>query len=175
MRKRRMIRTSSRRSKFFSSVFIAIFSMFWIFFLLLILGSFWETMSLKCQPQPQQIICNIEGETLFGQRQTTTVPKARLSGVKIIRKPGKKHIDRLVLSTIDQQEIPLNNGVGGEITIQLNEQVDRIRAFITDPQAQTLTVETHRNFPLPLLPLTLLTGFMIWRAGLEIKRIWSRF
>jgi hypothetical protein len=164
---------SSRTAKFFKTVGVAIFSMFWIFFLLLIVSSFWETTSLKCLPQPKQIICTIEGDMLFGQHRKTTVPKAQLSGVNVIRKPGKKYIDRIVLSTINRPEIPLNDGGGGEITIQLNEQVDRIRAFIADPQAQTLTVETHRNFPLLLLPLTLLTGFMFWRAGLEVKRIWS--
>jgi hypothetical protein len=166
---------SSRTAKFFKTVGVAIFSMFWIFFLLLIVSSFWETTSLNCLPQPKQIICTIEGDMLFGQHRKTTVPKAQLSGVNVIRKPGKKYIDRIVLSTIDRPEIPLNNGIGGEITIQLNEQVDRIRAFIADPQAQTLTLETHRNFPLPFLPLTLLIGFMLWRAGLEVKSIWSRF
>jgi hypothetical protein len=168
-------RKLSRTAKFLKTVGVAIFSMFWIFFLLIIVSSFWETASLKCQPQPKQIICNIEGEMLFGQHRSTTVPKAQLSGIQVIRKQGKKNIARIVLFTIDRQEVPLNNGIGGEITIQLNEQVDRIRAFIADPQAQTLTVETHRNFPLLLLPLTLLTGFMFWRAGLEVKSIWSRF
>jgi hypothetical protein len=175
MLNRRAIGKSSRTAKFCETVGVAIFAMFWIFFFLFIVSSFWETTRLKCQPQPKQIICTIEGDMLFGQHRRTTVPKAQLSGVKVIRKPGKKNIDRIVLSTIDRPEIPLNDGGGGEITIQLNEQVDRIQAFIADPQAQTLTVETHRNFPLSLLPLTLLVGFMLWRAGLQLKSIWSRF
>jgi hypothetical protein len=173
MLNRKIVRKSFRKSKLFGGVHIVFFSIFWILFLLGGVATFWETVILDCQPQPAQIICNIQREPFLGYRSTAAIPKSQLSGVKVIRKTGKKYIDRISLTTLNHQEIPLNSGVGGEVTIQLNEQVDRIQKFIVDPQAQTLRVETYRSLPLILLPLPLLVGFMLWQSGLRLYKLWN--
>jgi hypothetical protein len=172
MLNRRSIGKLSGKSKVFGVVPIALFSIFWSIILLLAVGSCWETVSLRCQPRSEQVICDIQGGLFLGPSRTLTVSKAQLSGVQVIRKAGKKTIDRIVFSTINGQEIPLNLGIGGDVTIQLNEQVHRIQKFIADPQAQTLTVETQRKFPWPFLPITLLAGFMFWQANIKLKKIW---
>jgi hypothetical protein len=130
----------------------------------------WETVSLKCQPSSERVICKISGEPYPGIRRNIEIPKTQLSGVKhTFRLMEGNLVQHVVLTTKDGQGIPLNIHPTGIITIQLIKQQSRITAFIANPQDQTLMVETQRNFPLPLFAIT---GGMICCSGLYLKRLW---
>ena len=138
------------------------------FWLLLMIALYWETVSLNCQPSPVQVVCKIAGAPVPGETRVLEIPKAQLARADIIdRLPKGKY--RIGLITIDNQKIPLTRNWSGDATIQLEEQLDKITTFITDPQLTVLNVSTYRR--LPLLPL-IMTGGILWFHGLWFKKIW---
>lgn len=159
---------SSWKEKFIGTAFVAGVSFFWY---ILMMGIYEEKVSLQCKPSPEQVICSILGEYPGGSR-TLEIPKAQLSGVKIIHQKSKRYIHQVVLNTLDKEKIPLTRCWSCDASIQLEKQMDQIAAFIADPSAQTLLIETRRNFP--LLPL-LMTGGIIWFNVLCLKRLWLGF
>jgi hypothetical protein len=163
-----LIHQFSWKDKLFGTACLAGVSFFWY---MLMMGIYWETVSLQCKPTADKVACSIRGEYPGGTR-TLEIPKAQLSGVKAIRQGRKKTPRQVVLSTFDKETIPLTRCWGCDASIQLEQNIDRIAAFIADPQAQTLRIETRRNFP--LLPL-LMTGGIIWFNGLCLKRLWIGF
>ncbi len=132
---------------------------------------YWETVTLKCQPNPELVICNITSEPYPGRFRKVEIPKQKLAGVEIVDRQSRGKY-RIGLITNDRQEIPLTRNWNGDATTQIEAQLDRISAFISDPNAQTLTIETRRDFP--LLPL-LMTGCVIGFCGLSLKRLWLGF
>jgi hypothetical protein len=155
----------SWKGKLFSTALLGSFSLFWC---LLMIAIYWETVSLKCQPNPQLVICTITGEHYPGRVRSIEIPKQQLAGIEIVDRQSKGKY-RIGLITNDRQEIPLTKNWNGDATIQIEAQLDRISAFISDPNAKTLTIETRRDFP--LLPL-LMTGGIMCFCGLSLKRLW---
>jgi hypothetical protein len=159
------IRQYSWKNKLFGTALISGFSFFWY---MLMMGIYWETVSLQCKPKERQSVCSIRGEYPGGTR-ALEISKAQLSGVKAIRQGRKQSPRQVVLSTLDKEKIPLTRCWSCDASIQVEKQMDQIAAFIADPQAQTLRIETRRNFP--LLPLAM-TGGIIWFNVLCLKRLW---
>jgi hypothetical protein len=157
---------SSWQVKFLGTTFVAVLSMAWY----LAIADAWETVILKCQPSPEQVICRISGEPYPGVRRNIEIPKTQLSGVKhTFRSMEGNLVQHVVLTTGDGREIPLNIHPAGIITSQIIKQQSRLSAFITNPQAKNLTVETQRDFP---LQLWVITGGIICGSGLYLKRLW---
>jgi hypothetical protein len=156
---------ATSKDKLFGTVFIALISGFWS---ILAIGMYWETVSLKCAPDPVEVICKINGEPNPGETRTLEIPKAQLAEVKIIDRQRKGQ-HRIGLITIDQQKISLTRNFSGGATIQLKPQIDRIAAFIADPNATSLTVETRRDFPPSIWIISaVIFGFNGW----YLKRLW---
>jgi hypothetical protein len=156
----------SGRAKFWGTVFVAGISLFWYMLMVVIC---WETASFKCRPNLGQVVCNISDSPYPGEARNFNIPKAQLSGVKVIKQRTKPYHRKIVLISTDRKEIPLTRNWGGEVNLQLARQIDKIEAFIADPQSQTISIETHRNFPFLLL---LMTGGIVWFNGLLLKRLW---
>jgi hypothetical protein len=157
----------SLKDKIFATALVGATAGFWY---ILMVAIFWETVSLKCQPQPVEVICKIAGEPYPGGIRNIEIPKSQIVEVRKIYGISKKNKDgyKIGLITVDQQAIALTRGQGDVIN-QLNIKMERIARFIADPQAQTLDVETQRNFPVLLwLP----TGAIIWFGGLYLKMAW---
>jgi hypothetical protein len=138
------------------------------FLSMLMIGIFWETVSIQCQPSPDQVICKISGEPSPGETKTLEIPKSQLAEVKRIDTRRRKKTDRRIgLVLIDRTEIPLSRGTG-DVVVQLDRKIDQIAKFIADPQATTLNVETQRHFPILLwLP----TALLLWFNGVLLKRM----
>jgi hypothetical protein len=133
---------------------------------------FWETTSLQCQPEQQEILCKISGEPGPGESRKLSIPKAQLAGIKVIDQRGRRPLRKVVLIDVNQQEIPLTANWGGDATRQLLPEIDRIAAFIQDPQSQILGVETHREIPpltIPIIGCLALVDFAL------LKQAWQRF
>jgi hypothetical protein len=130
----------------------------------------WETVSLQCQPSPEQVVCKISGEPYPGIKRNIAIPKTQLSGIKpTFRMMEDNLVQHLVLTTIDRQEISLNIHPSGHLTVQLSQQQNKIAAFLANPQARTLAITTQRNFSLPLLVIT--AGIM-GMSGFYLKKLW---
>ena len=158
----------SWNQKLFSTALLGSFSAFWC---LLMVVMYWETVSLKCQPNPELVICTITGEPYPGRSRNIKIPKQQLIGVEIVdRQSHGKY--RIGLITNDRQEIPLTKHWNGDATAQIEPHIAQISAFIKDPNAQTLTIETHRDFPLLSLAMT---GGVIGYCGWSLKRLWLGF
>jgi hypothetical protein len=155
----------STKSKLFGTPFIAIIPGFWC---ILVITMCWETVSLKCSPSPVAIICKITGEPNPGETRMVEVPKAQLARIEVIDRQRKGEY-RIGLITIDHQKIPLTKKISGDATIQLKQQIDQIAAFIADPTATSLNIETRRNFsPLIWIISAVIFGFSGWC----LKRLW---
>ena len=141
----------------------------WICYFLIV-ALYWETTSLKCQPELQQgVLCNIVSESSPIQMRRRSIPKTQLAEVKVIYQKGRRPLSRVVLIGIDRQEIPLTDNWGGSVTTQLKQKIDLINTFIADPQAQTLTVETRRDIPLQTIPIV---GFIAFVNMALLKINW---
>lgn len=152
----------------FSTALLGSFSSFWC---LLMVAMYWETVSLKCQPNPELVTCNITDEPYPGRVRSIEVSKQQLAGVEIVdRQSHGKY--RIGLITNERKEIPLTKHWNGDATAQIEVQIDRISAFINDPNAKILTIETHRDFPLLSL---VMTGGVIGFCSLSLKRLWLGF
>ncbi len=157
---------SSWQAKLFGTTFVAALCMGWY----LAIADAWETVILKCQPSPEQVICKISGEVYPGIKRNLEIPKTQLSGVRhTFRSMEDNLVQHIVLTTKGSREIPLNIHPAGAITIQIIKQQSKISAFINNPQAQELTIETPRNFPLQLY---VITGGIICCSGFYLKRLW---
>ncbi len=136
---------------------------------------FWETTSFHCQPEPQEVICNIYGEPSPGETRKLRISKAQLVGVKVLsQKKTHKQVSvrQVVLIDINQQEIPLTVNWGGAATHQLLKEIDRLTTFIQDPQAQTFSTNTRREIPPPTIPII---GFIALVDLALLKQVWQRF
>jgi hypothetical protein len=134
---------------------------------------FWETTSLQCQPEQQEILCKITGETGPGETRKLSIPKAQLINVKVIsRKEARKRrpLRKVVLIDINQQEIPLTVNWGGSATKQLLPEIDRLKSFIQDPQSQNFSVVTRREIPPITIPIV---GFVALVDLALLKQAWS--
>lgn len=155
----------SIKNKLLWTPFIAIIPGFWI---ILVIGMCWETVSLKCSPSPVEVICKINGEQNPGETSMLEVPKSQLAEVAVINRQRKGSY-RIGLITIDQLKIPLTRGYSGDATVQLEQQFDRIATFIADPNATNLNIETKRNFP-PLI--WIISAGIFGFNGWWLKRLW---
>jgi hypothetical protein len=157
---------SSWQVKFLGTTFVAVLSMAWY----LAIADAWETVIFKCQPSPEQVICRISGEPYPGVRRNIEIPKTQLSGVKhTFRSMEGNLVQHIVLTTKDGRTIPLNIHPAGNITIQIIKQQSKISAFIKNPQAKDLMIETQQQFPLRLY---VITGGIICCSGFYLKRLW---
>lgn len=160
---------STSKEKLFGTTLITLASGFWV---VLAITMYWETVSLKCLPNPVEVICKIDGEPYPGGTRIVEIPKSQLVGVKIIDRMRQKKQYRIGLIKIDRQQIPLTRNFNGDVTIQLEPQIDRIAAFINDPNATSLTIKTQRNFPPSVWMISLVIfGFSGWC----LKRLWIGF
>lgn len=160
-----MNQTLSWHRKLFGTALLGSFSSFWC---LLMMTMYWETVTFKCQPNPELVTCNIINEIYPGRFRKVEVPKQQLAGVEIVdRQSHGKY--RIGLITNERKEIPLTRHWNGDASVQIEAQLDRISAFIKDPNAQTLSIETRRDFP--LLPLVMTVG-VIGFCGLSLKKLW---
>jgi hypothetical protein len=155
----------SVKYKLFGTVFIAIIPGFWS---ILAIGMYWETVSLNCSPSPVEVICKISGEPNPGETRILEVPKAQLAEVAVIDRQRKGKY-RIGLITIDRQKIPLTRNLSGDATIQLEQQINRIAAFIADPTATSLNIETRRNFP---PSIWIISAVIFGYSGWCLKRLW---
>jgi hypothetical protein len=138
------------------------------FWSILMIGIFWETVSIQCQPSPDQVMCKISGETSPGSTTTLEIPKSQIAAVKRIDGNRRKKIDRRIgLVLIDRTEIPLTRGTG-DVVVQLDRKMDQIATFIANPQATTLNIKTQRHFPILLWPPT---AFLLWFNSILLKRM----
>lgn len=155
----------SIKNKLFGTVFIAVIPGFWS---MLAIVMYWETVSLKCSPNPVEVICRISGEPNPGETRIIEVPKSQLAKVEIIDRQ-RKGTYRLGLMTIDRQKIPLTRNYGGDATVQLEQQIDRISTFIADPNATNLAIETKRNYP---ISIWIISAVVFGFSGWCLKRLW---
>jgi hypothetical protein len=145
---------------------------FW-FCYMLIVWLYWETTRIECQPDSQQAVwCKITDESSPTQTTIRSIPKSQLARVTVIHQKSRRPLSRVVLIGIDLQEIPLTTHWGGSVTTQLKQEIDRIDAFIADPQARSLTVETRRDIPLPAIPIL---GFQTLLNMVLVKKAWTGF
>jgi hypothetical protein len=153
--------------KSFGTAFISIIAWFWY---LELVDSYWETVSIKCQPNPVQVICHISNKPDPGGTNLD-IPKTQLTGVKYtFRAMEGNVIQGIVLTTIDEQEIPLHRNPRGKLLRQLIKRKAQIAKFIADPQAKNLTIETQpRDVELSVL---IFTGGMIIFGCLLLKKMW---
>jgi hypothetical protein len=157
---------ASWTSKLAGTAIVTIISSGWY----LAIADTWETVSLNCQPCPEQVLCKITGEPYPGIKRNIEIPKTQLAGIKpTFRAMEGNLVQHMVLTTIDRQQIPLNIHPGGHLTVQLSPQQNKIAAFLANPQAQTLAITTQRNFPLPLL---IITAGVIGMSGFYLKKLW---
>jgi hypothetical protein len=130
-------------------------------------GYGWETVSFQCKPQAGTVMCKLMGEPRPGKKRIVTIAKNQLSGVKV-RTKGSAYADgstvnMIVLTTIDNKEIPLTIEWGGAATVQMLKQCDQLAAFIADPQAQTLSLKTDREL-IQLAPAIFICCCATWGA-----------
>ncbi len=145
---------------------------FWVYYFLIV-WLYWETTRIECKPDSQQVVwCKITDESSPTQTTIRSIPKSQLAGVAVIHQQSRRPLSRVVLIGIDRQEIPLTTHWGGSVTTQLDREIERIDAFIANPQAQTLTVETDRNIPLPAIPIL---GFLTLLNMVLVKKAWTGF
>jgi hypothetical protein len=130
-------------------------------------GYGWETVSFQCKPQTGTVMCKLSGEPKPGRKRTVTIAKHQLSGVKV-RTKGSAYaddstVDMIVLTTIDNKEIPLTIEWGGAATVQMLKQCDELAAFIADPYAQTLSLKTDREL-IQMAPALFICCCLTWGA-----------
>jgi hypothetical protein len=143
------------KDKLFGTTFIVLISGFWS---ILVIAMYWEIVSLKCSPNPVDVICKISGEPNPGETRILEIPKAQLAKVEIIDRQRK-----------GQYRIGLTRNFSGDATIQLEQQLDQIAAFIADPTATSLNIETRRNFP---PSIWIISAVIFGFSGWCLKRLW---
>jgi hypothetical protein len=138
----------------------------------------WGTVSFNCQPNPVQVLCQISRQPQPGNITTEEILKTQLTGVKVRFNSGTRSKTKtVVLTTIDGREIAFVDRGGGIINTQLESQLDLLTGFITNPQAQTLSVETHPDLAgaipaiVTCLGLYWIAGGMLRAVILDLKKI----
>ncbi len=130
-------------------------------------GYGWETVSFQCNPQVGQVMCKLIGEHRPGEKRIVTIAKNELSAVKVLQKEGSYNdnslVNMIMLTTIDKKEIPLTIEWGGAATVQMLKQIDKLKAFIADPQAETLSLQTDREL-IQLAPALFICFCLTWEA-----------
>jgi hypothetical protein len=158
---------SSLIKKVFGTALILGFSWLWY---LQIVDEYLETVSIKCQPSPVQVICRISNEPYLGGR-SLEVSKTQLTGTEyLFRAMEGSTIQWIALTMIDEKIIILNRSPGGKIIRQLVKYKAQIAKFIADPQAKTLSIETHRRDI--NLQMQVVTGGIILFSCLCLKKLW---
>jgi hypothetical protein len=154
--------------KIFSTACVGGFLLFWY---MEIIDDYLETVSIKCQPRPAEVICHISSEPSLGGINLD-IPKTQLTGIESIHRSMDGNIIYwIALATIDEKRIPLHRSPQGKIINQLHKYKPQIAKFITDPQAQILTIETHRrDIPLQML---VVTGGILLFSYLYLKKLWT--
>jgi hypothetical protein len=108
------------------------------------------TIQFICQPKRGQVQCELSENTRPSKKQiVTTIAKSELTGVKVLERRGSGKqgiVNQVLLTTTNQREIPLTEDWGGPATVQLLKRTDELEAFINDPQAQTLSLKTDRDY-----------------------------
>jgi hypothetical protein len=132
----------------------------------------WGTISFNCKPNPVQVLCQIARQPQPGNITTEKILKTQLTGVKIrfvngTRSPTKS----IVLTMIDGREISFTDQRGGIINTQLESQLDLISTFIADPQAQTLSVETHPDPISMMIPGGITCLFLYYMAFEALRSV----
>jgi hypothetical protein len=161
------------RSSFIKKSFITACTaiLFWCWYLALV-DIYWEKVSIKCQPTPVQIVCLISNEPYLGGR-SLEIPKTQLTGTEyLFRSMEESTIQWIALTTIDGKTIILNRSPGGDIIKQLVKHKPQIAKFIADPQAKTLTIETHRR-SIELQMLIFIGGAILF-SYLCLKKMWEK-
>jgi hypothetical protein len=127
----------------------------------------WETVSFQCKPQVGTVMCKLIGEPKPGQKRIVAIAKNDLTGVKVVEKESNyddgSRVNMIMLTTIDEKQIPLTIEWGGAATVQMLKQIDELAAFIADPQAQTLSLKTDRE-PIQMLPALFICCALSWGA-----------
>jgi hypothetical protein len=136
-----------------------------------IIDDYLETVSIKCQPRPVEVICHISSEPALGVINLE-IPKTQLTGIESIhRAMDGNRIYWIALATVDEKGIPLHRSPQGNIINQLIKYKAQIAKFIADPQARTLTIETQRR-SIPL-QMVVLTGGISLFSCLYLKKLWT--
>jgi hypothetical protein len=154
--------------KIFSTACVGGFLLFWY---LEIVTDYLETVSIKCQPRPVEVICHISSEPSLGGINLD-IPKTQITGIESIHRSMDGNIIYwIALATVDKKGIPLHRSPQGKIINQLIKHKAQIAKFIADPQARTLTIETYRrDIPLQML---VVTGGTILFSCLYLKKLWT--
>jgi hypothetical protein len=154
--------------KIFSSTCVGGFLLFWY---LEVVDDYLETVNIKCHPSPVEVICHISNEPSLGGINLD-VPKTQIVGIESIHRSMDGNIIYwIALATVDKRRIPLHRSPQGKIINQLIKHKVQIAKFIADPQARTLTIETHRrNIPLQML---VVTGGILLFSCLYLKKLWT--
>jgi hypothetical protein len=127
----------------------------------------WATIQFNCQPKGGQTQCQLSEHTKPGKKSiTTTIAKSQLTGIKILERDGggkQGPVNQIVLTTINQRDIPLTKDWGGSATVQLLKHTDELETFINDPQAQSFSIETDRDY-LSMVPGLLIGACLAWEG-----------
>jgi hypothetical protein len=131
----------------------------------------WGTVSFDCKPNPVQVLCQIARQPQPGNVTTEKILKTQLTGVTIRLNPGNKGKTRtVVLTTIDGRQIAFDDRGGGIVNTQLESQIDALAAFIANPQAQYLSVETHPD-PTGMMPKGIICLGLYWMVGGMLRAV----
>lgn len=105
-----------------------------------------ELTHFNCRPQNNRVRCELTHEPLIGRLQTLYLTKTDLMRTSVQSKSNILgcRISRLVLVTQSQVEIPLTRNWSRSANHQLFGQRDQIDQFLNSPQAEALSVRTHR-------------------------------
>ncbi len=109
-----------------------------------------ELVHFNCRPQPNKVICELTHEPLMGNLNTRYFAKSDLIKTNVQRELSfyGGSVVRLALNTKAQGEIPFTRSGSRTANAQLLAQRNQIDRFLTTPQAQTLSVRTHRPWQL---------------------------
>jgi hypothetical protein len=131
----------------------------------------WGTVSFNCKPNPVQVLCQIARQPQPGNIATEEILKTQLTGVQVRLNSGTRGKTKtIILTTTDGREIAFADRDGGIINTQLESQIDSLAAFIANPQAQTLSVETHPD-PTGMIPGSIVCLGLYWIAGGMLRAV----
>ena len=127
-----------------------------------------ELVHFNCRPHPSKVICELTHEPLLGDLNTRYLAKSDLvkTDVQTQRNLYRGSVAQLALNTKDGEILFTPNG-SNTANAQLFAQRDQIDRFITTPQANILSVRTHRPWQLWafLISLGIVSGTfggMLW-------------
>lgn len=129
-----------------------------------------ELVHFNCRPQASNTLCELTHEPLIGGLHTQSLAKSDCikTSVQSKRDLLGRSLDRLVLVTRSQGELPLTRNWSESANDQLLAQQDQLDRFLNTASANTVNIRTHR----PGYLWIILGGLGIFSAIAGIK-LWQ--